>query len=125
MIEYLARFLNIVFWSLYVLGPLLITLALMIVSLGLLVGRIEKWSIFDAAYWAFITGTTVGYGDIRPLKKRSKIISILIALLGLIFPGFLVAIAINTASMVIDELITLEIAERFKQDGKPDASERP
>ena len=53
--------------------PLLVLLCSILISLGLLVGRIEGWNKFDSIYWAFITGMTVGYGDIKPTKKKSKI----------------------------------------------------
>ena len=62
-------------------------------------GARESWSRFDSFYWSFITATTVGYGDIRPLHKLSKTISVLIALTGMIFTGIIVALAINAASI--------------------------
>ncbi|WP_179583013.1 potassium channel family protein [Tunturiibacter gelidoferens] len=39
---------------------------------------------FQNFYWAFVTATTVGYGDFRPTKRRSKLIAILTAVLGLL-----------------------------------------
>jgi hypothetical protein len=37
----------------------------------------------DIFYWSFVTATTVGYGDLRPVKNASKISAVLIAFLGL------------------------------------------
>jgi len=62
--------------------------------LGQIIGRIESWNRFDAFYWSFITAFTVNYGDIIPIKKGSKIISMFIALIGIIFTGIIVAITI-------------------------------
>ena len=80
-------------------APLLIFLALLIIVMGQIVGIRESWGRFDSLYWSFITATTVGYGDIRPLLKLSKTLSILIALTGMIFTGIVVALAINAASL--------------------------
>jgi voltage-gated potassium channel len=79
--------------------PLLAFLALIILLLGLIVGAIESWPRFDSVYWAFITATTVGYGDIRPKLRVSRMLSILIALIGVTFTGILVALAINAATL--------------------------
>jgi len=56
-------------------------------------------------YWAFITVTTVGYGDIRPVARLSMILSVLIALTGIIFTGVIVALAINAATIAFNNLI--------------------
>ena len=70
-------------------------------SLGLLVGRIEGWSRLESWYYAFITATTVGYGDFRPTKKISRLFAVLIAFLGLIFTGILVALAVKAVAVTI------------------------
>lgn len=42
-------------------------------------------SFFDAIYWAVISLTTVGYGDIYPITKAGKIISMISAIFGIAF----------------------------------------
>jgi hypothetical protein len=81
--------------------PLSFSLATIIAVLGLLVGRKEGWSRFDSVYWSFITGTTVGYGDIRPMKRASRIIAIVVALLGLTLTGILIAVAVHAATLAL------------------------
>jgi len=98
-VEFTFQFIKYFYYGLDLAAPLLIFLALLIVLLGQVVGQRESWSRFDSLYWSFITATTVGYGDIRPLQKLSKTISILIALTGMIFTGIIVALAINAASI--------------------------
>jgi len=79
-------------------GPLLIMLGFFITLLGHVVGRLESWNKLDAIYWAFITATTVGYGDIRPTGRLPKILSVIIALIGMIFTGIMVAVAVNAVT---------------------------
>jgi voltage-gated potassium channel len=87
--------------------PLLGFQGMVIVALGLIVGRLESWKRFDAIYWAFITATTVGYGDVRPEKTLPRVLSILIAFVGLTFTGLIVALAINAASLTLKEMMEL------------------
>jgi voltage-gated potassium channel len=66
------------------------------------VGAKEGWSRFDSFYWSFITATTVGYGDLRPVNQRSRIIAILLAFLGLTLTGILVAVAVHAATLALN-----------------------
>lgn len=63
----------------------------------------ERWKKFDALYWSLITATTVGYGDIRPLKRASRILSIFIAFIGIMLTGVIVAITVNTGKIAFDK----------------------
>lgn len=87
--------------GLYLTFPLLLCLAALITLLGQAVGMKEGWSRFNSFYWSFITATTVGYGDIRPTKRRSQIFAILIAFLGLVLSGIIIAVAVNAATLAL------------------------
>jgi len=89
--------------GLFYAAPLLATLALIIVVLGHFLGRLEGWSKFDALYHAFVTATTLGYGDFHPSKKGSKVLAIAITLVGIIFTGIMVAIALHSATHAFKE----------------------
>ncbi len=97
--QFTFQFLKFFVYGLELAAPLLILMTFMIVLLGQVAGRRESWNRFDALYWSFITATTVGYGDIRPTYKLSRILSVMIAFVGLIFTGIVVALAINAASI--------------------------
>jgi hypothetical protein len=97
--DFTLEFLRIFGVGLFFAAPLLIVLGLLIFLMGLVVGKKEGWSLEDAAYYAFITATTVGYGDFHPRKKASKYLAIIIALTGLIFTGMVVAVGVHAASM--------------------------
>ena len=88
-------------FGLWVAAPLLLSLAAVVILLGQLVGRKEGWPPFDSFYWSFVTATTVGYGDLRPTKRASRIIAIVIALLGLTLTGILIAIAVHAGSVAL------------------------
>jgi len=50
-----------------------------ITLLGQAFGRWEGWSRSHSLYWSFITATHVGYGDIRPIRKKARVVAVLIA----------------------------------------------
>jgi len=82
--------------------PVLLSLAAGITLLGYRVGRKEGWSRLDAFYWSFVTATTVGYGDFWPVKNASKIAAVLIALLGLMMTGIVVAVVVHSVNLALD-----------------------
>jgi voltage-gated potassium channel len=88
-------------FDLWLTFPLLLSLAVAVTVLGQIVGKKEGWSPFDSFYWSFITATTVGYGDLRPTKRSSRIIAIVIALVGFILTGILVAVAVHSATLAL------------------------
>ncbi len=96
-----TTFLKQFLFGIWLTTPLLLSLAASITVLGQIVGKKEGWSSFDSFYWSFITATTVGYGDIRPTKKWSKIFAIVIALVGLTFTGILIAVAVHAATIAL------------------------
>jgi voltage-gated potassium channel len=96
--DFTVDYLEIFYLSVKLASPLLISSVILIILLGLIVGIRESWGRFDSIYWAFITATTVGYGDIRPTRPSSKALSVLIAFVGLTFTGILVALAIYAAT---------------------------
>jgi Ion channel len=88
-------------FGLWLTLPILLALAVAVTVLGYVVGKREGWLAFDSFYWAFITATTIGYGDIRPTKRSSRLLSIVIGFAGLTFSGILVAVAIHAATLAL------------------------
>ncbi|WP_232824102.1 MULTISPECIES: TrkA family potassium uptake protein [Paraliobacillus] len=77
------------FWQYYFRLPsllrLLATVFVLMFSFGLLIHLIEPehfTTIFDGIWWAFVTGSTVGYGDYIPLSTLGKTLGILLILTG-------------------------------------------
>jgi len=96
--EFTLEFVRIFLSDLVYAAPLLISLLLMIGITGYIIGRIEGWSLSDSLYHAFINATTVGHGDFRPARGRAKFLAIVLAFVGLVFTGMVVAIALHAAN---------------------------
>jgi Ion channel len=56
--------------------PVLSAILAIQVALGLLVGFVEGWSVGDAVYFTFVTGLTIGYGDIVPRQAVGRALTI-------------------------------------------------
>jgi voltage-gated potassium channel len=96
-----TTFLKEFLFDLWLTSPLLLSLAAVVTVLGQAVGKKEGWSPFESFYWSFITATTVGYGDVRPTKSASRILAIVIALVGLTLTGILIAVAVHAATIAL------------------------
>lgn len=92
--EFIKMFSVGIFYASPIIGFLLILISI----LGILAGRYENWKITDSLYYAFITATTVGYGDFHPEHNAAKLIAIFIALVGLLLTGIVVAIGLEAAT---------------------------
>jgi voltage-gated potassium channel len=90
--------------GLWVMFPLVFSLLGAIMVLGYTVGRRHGWSLLDSIYWSFMTATTVGYGDLRPTDRRSKLVAVLIAFLGLILTGIVIAVAVQATNRALMEV---------------------
>ena len=96
--EFTLEFLRIFFLDLFHAAPLIVFLLVLIALIGYIIGRIEGWSLSNSLYHAFINATTVGYGDFRPADKRAKFLAVMLAIIGLIFTGMVVAVALHAAN---------------------------
>ena len=54
----------------------------------------EKLPFADALYFTFVTGLTIGYGDIAPVTLVGRVVAILIGLVGILITGLIVAVAV-------------------------------
>lgn len=82
----------------------LIALLLMIVLGGVAIAYLEGLPFGDSIYFAFITGLTIGYGDIQPVTAWGRVVSIVIGIVGLIFTGMTIAIATRALASTAEDL---------------------
>jgi len=80
--------------AIHVTWPVLSAIIAFQLALGLLTGFVEGWSVGDAVYFTFITGLTIGYGDLVPRQTLTRALAIVIGYFGLFVTGVIAAIAV-------------------------------
>jgi hypothetical protein len=75
--------------------PVLSAILLIQLGLGLLIGLLEGWTIGEAVYFSFVTGLTIGYGDIVPRQALTRALAIAIGFCGILLTGLVAAIAVS------------------------------
>ena len=91
---------NFLRYVLYV-REVLVGLLVLIVLGGVVISRVERIELGDAIYFAFITGLSIGYGDIAPVTVWGRVVSVGIGLIGMILVGVTVAVATRALADVI------------------------
>ncbi|MEH0936479.1 potassium channel family protein [Micromonospora psammae] len=89
------------FWFANSPRTLITSYLLMIVVAGVIYGQVENASAADAVWWAVVTASTVGYGDISPTTWQGR---------------FLAALLISTMVLLVIPLITAHFASHLIVD---------
>jgi hypothetical protein len=89
LIEFYGRF---VFYTWQIRETIAILLFFIVLG-GWAIAKVESVELGDAIYFSFITGLSIGYGDIHPETVGGKIVSVVIGFVGMIFVGLNVAVA--------------------------------
>ncbi|GAB1642337.1 potassium channel family protein [Krasilnikovia sp. MM14-A1259] len=82
-------------------GQLILAYLLLILVCGLAYSQVEPRTVDDALWWAIVTATTVGYGDISPATLPGRAIAVLL---------------ISVMVLVVIPLITAHFASRLIVD---------
>ncbi|MBO4209483.1 potassium channel family protein [Micromonospora echinofusca] len=80
---------------------LILSYLLMIVVSGVIYGQVENRSAGDAVWWAVVTASTVGYGDISPTTWQGRALA---------------ALLISTMVLLVIPLITAHFASKLIVD---------
>jgi voltage-gated potassium channel len=72
---------------------LLVFLALIVVNAAV-IAHVEKMSFANALYFSFVTGLTLGYGDIIVSTLVGRLFAILTGFVGMLFTGLTIATAV-------------------------------
>ena len=84
----------------YELAGVLLVFGIVIVVCGLLLARFDKMPLEHAIYLAFITAFTVGFGDLAPKGRGARVITVILAFIGIVLVGILVAVGVRTLDIV-------------------------
>jgi hypothetical protein len=87
--------------AIHLAWPVLSAILATQVLLGLLIGFVEGWSIGDAVYFTFVTGLTIGYGDIVPRQALARALAIGVGISGLFLTGLIAGIAVYAMRMAL------------------------
>jgi hypothetical protein len=97
------RFVGGLLTGLRVVWPILSVLLGLIIVLGLVVGLLEGWSLHESIYFAFVSGLTIGYGDLAPKFLLTRALAIVIGLCGVLLTALLAAIAVKSLTAATDD----------------------
>jgi voltage-gated potassium channel len=87
----------------HVKSVILALIALVVAGAGAIT-IVEKMPFADTLYFAFVTGLTIGYGDIVPQTHVGRLVALLIGLVGILFTGLLVAVLVYAVRESLEEL---------------------
>ena len=81
--------------GLAIVWPVLSGLLLLKALLGAVAGLVEGWGVWQGIYFAFITGLTIGYGDLAPRHVVTRLLAVAIGFLGILLTGLVAALAVK------------------------------
>lgn len=79
----------------YLLWPIFSGILIVMVGSGLIISRIEGWSIGEALYFTFVTGLTIGYGDLTPKHVLARVLALVIGFSGIVLTGIVAAVSVQ------------------------------
>ena len=89
------QFLTHLLHGLRVVWPILVGLLGLMVALGCAVALLEHWSLFEGIYFAFVSGLTIGYGDLAPKAPVARMLAVTIGFFGILLTGLVAAIGVQ------------------------------
>ncbi|RUM77232.1 MAG: potassium channel protein [Sulfurovum sp.] len=103
------------------LMTLLLILLFTIVTAGISLYVLEEKvnprinTLFDAMYWALVTISTVGYGDITPVTHTGKVVSMLVIIGGIAMLSFATSVIVSAFSEKLSELKEGRVVEQINK----------
>ena len=89
---------------LFVVRHLIMAFVVHIVLGGIVISYLEGLHVGESIYFAFITGLTIGYGDIEPMTTWGRVVSVGIGITGMLFTGLTVAVATRALVDTVEEI---------------------
>ncbi|KIM03794.1 MAG: potassium channel protein [Sulfurovum sp. AS07-7] len=95
------QFVNVLIAKRFELATLFMLLMFLIVTSAIAIyafeGNINKNinSLFDALYWALVTSSTVGYGDISPITTQGRVLAMVLIVGGVLVVTFATSVIVS------------------------------
>lgn len=96
------RFTRELWRGMRIVWPVLSGLLLAMALLGLAVAALEGWPAADGLYFSFVTGLTIGYGDLVPKLPFTRVLAVAIGLAGIVVTGLFVAVCVQALRVALD-----------------------
>ncbi|MBB3590995.1 hypothetical protein FHX08_001339 [Rhizobium sp. BK529] len=83
------------FHQIRILWPIFSGVLIVMLGAGAIIGWIEGWGVGESLYFTFVTGLTIGYGDLAPKATMGRILIVPIGLCGIILTGLVAAVSVQ------------------------------
>lgn len=87
--------------GLAVVWPILSCLLGIMAAVGVLVAELEGWRLLEGVYFAFVTGLTVGYGDLVPKLPLSRVLAVGLGFTGILLTALFAAVGVRALEVAI------------------------
>ena len=99
-----TRFTYHFFSAVWRIKAVILALVALVVAGAAAVTLAEKMPFADSLYFAFVTGLTVGYGDIVAKTPLGRLVALLIGFIGILFTGLMVAVLVFAVRESLEEI---------------------
>ena len=99
----LANFTQHFFRAVWHIKAVILALIALVVAGAAAITLVEKIPIGDSLYFAFVTGLTIGYGDIVSQTSLGRLVALLIGFIGILFTGLMVAVLVYAVRESIED----------------------
>lgn len=82
------------FRAIWHVKAVIVMLVALMVAGAAAVTLVEKMPFGDTLYFSFVTGLTIGYGDIVVKTPFGRFVALLIGFIGILFTGLMVAVLV-------------------------------
>lgn len=86
-----------------IVWPILAALLVLMSTLGMTVALLEGWPLSDGIYFAFVSGLTIGYGDLVAKTLLGRALAVSIGLTGIVFAGLTAAVAVQALQAALQQ----------------------
>jgi len=76
----------------------------LVIGGAFLIAHLEQLPFNEALYFSFITGLTIGYGDIVPTTPFGRLTAVLLGVVGALFTGLVVAAAVRASRHALKDV---------------------